>query len=278
MVFGSKAAKEKLQGTGIQGRFGDSEICLSFRKRTGPLRNGRELIFVTILLPEFISDQAVRLALFNFGYVVSVFKGRHKFNGSIRNGKRHGRIFPARGDPEILPRKISFHVNIQWDVLFAEKVVLCYRCKTCHMFGENYPVITPTQKDSSMSFTEQSASPSRNPSPRQLDHSIEIVPCVESLQKPSAPTKDVVRGDCSGDISDSDSDSESGSRSCSDSNSHNESNSESEHSSEKLPSQPSKETSSEIPKDQTNLGRLLHRSQIQMYIRNVPTQQQRNVP
>ena len=132
------------------------------------------------------------------------------------------------------------------------------------MFGDNCPVITPTQKDSSMSFTERSAISSRNPSPRQLDHSAEIVPCVESLQKPSAPTKDVVRGDCSGDISDSDSNSESGSGSRSDSDSHNESNSGSEHSLEKFPSQPLKETSSEIPKDQTNLGRILHRSHIQM--------------
>ena len=146
------------------------------------------------------------------------------------------------------------------------------------MFGENCPVITPTQEDSSMSFTEWSATPSWNPSHRQLHHSAEIVPCAESLQQPSVPTKDVVRGDRSVEVSDLDSDSESDSRSCSDSDSHNESNSGSEHSSEKFPSQPSKETSSEIPKDQTNLGRLLHRSQIQMYIRNVTTQQQRNVP
>ena len=90
--------------------------------------------------------------------------------------------------------------------------------------------------------------------------------------------KDVVRGDRFGEVSDSDLDSELASGSCSDSDLHNESNSGSEHSSEKFPSQPSKETSSEIPKDQTNLGRLLHRSQIQMYIQNVPTQQQRNVP
>ena len=82
LVFGSKTAKEKLQGTEIQCRFGDSEICLDFRKRIGPLRNGREPIFVTILLPELISDQAVRLAFTNFGEVVSAFKGRHKFNGS----------------------------------------------------------------------------------------------------------------------------------------------------------------------------------------------------
>ena len=93
----------------------------------------------------------------------------------------------------------------------------------------------------------------------------------------SVPTNDVVRGDRSGEVSDSDSNSESGSGSCSDSDSHNESNSGSEHSSEKFPSQPLKETSSEIPKDQTYLGRILHRSQIQMYIQNVPAQQQRNV-
>ena len=121
-VFGSKVGKEKLQGTEIQCRFGDSDICLNFRKRIGLLRNGREPIFVTILLPEFISGQVVRLALSNFGEVVSVFRGRRKFNRSIRNGKRHVRIFPTGGDPAILPNKISFHGNIQRDVLFAQKV------------------------------------------------------------------------------------------------------------------------------------------------------------
>ena len=115
LVFGSKTAKEKLQGTEIQCRFGDSEICLNFRKRTGPLRNGRKPIFVTILLPEFISDQVVRLAFSNFREVVSVFKGRHEYNRKIRNGKRHVEIFSAGGDPAILPRKISFHGRIQRD-------------------------------------------------------------------------------------------------------------------------------------------------------------------
>ena len=62
------------------------------------------------------------------------------------------------------------------------------------MLGENCPVITPTQKDSSMSFTEQSATPSQNPSPAQPDYSEKILPCVESLQQPYAPTKDVIRG------------------------------------------------------------------------------------
>ena len=159
MVFGSKPAKEKLQGKEIQCRFGDSEICLNFRKRIGPLRNGRKPIFVTILLPEFISDQVVRLAFSSFREVVSVFKGRHEYNRKIRNGKRHVEIFSAGGDPAILPRKISFHGRIQRDVLFAENEVLRYRCKTRHMLGENCPLATPTTEDSSMSLNEQSDTP-----------------------------------------------------------------------------------------------------------------------
>ena len=127
LVFGSKTAKEKIQGTEIQCRFGDSEICLNLRKRIGPLRNGRKPIFVTILLPEFISNQVVRLALSSFREVVSVFKGRHEYNRKIRNGKRHVEIFSAGGDPAILPTKISFHGRIQGDLLFAGKEVFCYR-------------------------------------------------------------------------------------------------------------------------------------------------------
>ena len=73
LVFGSKTPKEKLAGTEIQCRFSDSEVCLNFRKRVGPLRNGKEPILVTIFLPELITDQAVRLAFSNFREVVSVF-------------------------------------------------------------------------------------------------------------------------------------------------------------------------------------------------------------
>ena len=180
LVFGSKAAKEKLESTEIQCRFGDSDICLNFHKRVGPLRNGREPIFVTILLPEFVSDQAVRLAFSNFGDVVSVFKGRHKFSNGIRNGKRHVKIFPAGEDPAILPRKISFHGGIQRDVLFAEKVVLCYRCKTRHMLGENCPVVTPTTEDSSMSLAEQSDAAVESAAPVQPESSVKTQPSTES--------------------------------------------------------------------------------------------------
>ena len=182
LAFGSKTAKEKLQGTEIQCRFGDSEICLNFRKRTGPLRNGRKPIFVTILLPEFISDQVVRLAFSNFREVVSVFKVRHEYNRKIRNGKRHVEIFLAGGDSAILPRKIYFHGRIQRDLLFTEKEVLRYRCKTRHMLGENCPVATPTTEHSGMSLNEQSDTPGENLAPVRPESSVETQPSAESQQ------------------------------------------------------------------------------------------------
>ena len=179
----------------------------NFRKWVGPLRNGREPIFVTIPLPEFISGQAVRLASSKFWEVVSIFKGRHRFNRSIKNGKRHVRIFPAGGDPALWPKKIYFHENIQRDALFTEKVVLHYRCKTRYMLGENCPAITPTQKDSSYvfhwaewySFTE---SKPYTTWPFCRDSSLRW-----TFQQLSAPMEDVVGRDNSEEASDSDSDS-----------------------------------------------------------------------
>ena len=96
---------------------------------------------------------------------MSVFKGRQEFNRKIRKGKRQVKIFPTGGDPGILPRKISFHSRIQRDVLFVEKKVSCYRCKTRLMLGENCPVATPTTEDSDMSLNEQSDTPGENLAP-----------------------------------------------------------------------------------------------------------------
>ena len=148
---------------------------------------------MTIFLPEFISDQAVKLAFSNFGDVVSVFKERHKFNTDIRNGKRHFKIFPAGEDPTILPRKISFHGRIQRDVLFAERVVLCYRCKTRQMLVQNCPVVTPTTKDFSMSLAEQSDIPGESAAPVQLESSVEKQPSTGS-QRTSSPTQEGADG------------------------------------------------------------------------------------
>ena len=214
LVFGSQAAKEKLQNTEIQCRFGDSDLRLSFYKRVGPLRNGREPIFATVFLPELVSDQAVRLTFSNFGEVVTVFKGRHKFNRSVRNGRRHVKIFPAGGDPAILPRKITFHGRIQRDVLFAEKVVLCYRCKTRHMLGENCPVVTPAQEDSSMSVPEQSGVAVGSAALVQRESSTEIQSSTESQQASSPTCEEGEEGVSSGkDGSTSGSDSDSTSES-----------------------------------------------------------------
>ena len=252
LVFGSKTAKEKLQDKEIQCRFGDLEVFFNFRKRVGALTNGREPIFVTILLPEFISDQAVEKS--NFGEVVSALKGRHKFNRSIRNGKRHVRIFPAGGDPDIVNENF-FPWKYPEGCRGKGGVVLRVQNSTRHMLGENCTVLTPTQKDSSMSFTEQSVTPSHNQNSIQPDPSAEILPCVASLQQASAPTEDVDRGDHSEEASDSDSDSVSKSESCSDSGSHSESGSGSVVSLEESLILPSKETLSNNPKDQTSMGR-----------------------
>ena len=259
LVFGSKTTKQKLQGTEIQCRFGDLEVFLNFCKRVGALTNGREPIFVTILFLEFISDQPVDKS--NFGEVVSALKGRHKFNRSIRNGKRHVRMFPVGGDPDIV--KENFF-PWKYPQRCREKggVVLQVQNSTRHMLGENGPVLTLTQKDSSMSFTEQSVTPSHNQNSIQPDPSAEILPCVAYLQQASAPIEDVDRGDHSEEASDSDSDSVSKSESCSDFGSHSESGSGSVASLEESLIPPSSKSYLKILKIKPVWEGLLHRCQI----------------
>ena len=88
-------------------------------------------------------------------------KGRHTGTNLIDPSEtgRHVRIFPAGGDPAILPRKISFHGNIERDVLFAKKLVvgLQYRCKARHMLGQElscYHTHSKRFQDVFHSFTE----------------------------------------------------------------------------------------------------------------------------
>ena len=66
-LLSSKRTREKLQVTEIHRRFGDNEAILSFQKRrSDPLENVKELIFVTLFLPEKVSDQEVRLAFWEW--------------------------------------------------------------------------------------------------------------------------------------------------------------------------------------------------------------------
>ena len=144
---------------------------------------------------------------------MSVFQGRHEFNRKIRNGKRHIRIFPAGGDPAILPRKIAFHGGVSWDVLFAEKMVLCYRCKTRHMLGGNCPVVSPTPEGSDMSYTEQSETPGDSKTPEKTDPSFENQPSAESRQEMSSIEEGTDGENLSTDETSDDSDSRSTSES-----------------------------------------------------------------
>ena len=128
---------------------------------------------------------------------MSEFKRRHDFNRKIRNGKRHVKIFPARGDPPILPTKISFHGRIQRDVLFREKELLCYRRKTRHMLGKNCPIAKHTTEDSGMSLNEQGDLPGENLALVRPESSVQTQHSAES-QHTCSPTRGRTReGDSS---------------------------------------------------------------------------------
>ena len=126
-VFVSKMAKDKLTGTEIQCRFGDSEICLNFWQRVDALRNGKETILVTIFLPELISDQAVRLVFSNFGESVSVFKDRHELNRKIRNGKNMLKSSP-RGEIQPYCQGKFLSMVVSKEMSFSQKRWCCATC------------------------------------------------------------------------------------------------------------------------------------------------------
>ena len=92
LVFGSKTPKEKLAGTEIQCRFSDSEVCLNFRKRVGPLRNWKETVLDSLVIRQWdLLSPILEKPCLYFG---PVFNGRHGFNRKTRNGKKHVKIFP----------------------------------------------------------------------------------------------------------------------------------------------------------------------------------------
>ena len=135
LIFESKTAKEKLENTEILNRFGDYKLTLtairSSQKWEGAYYCYTLSSYCYTLSSWIRKWPGSRLAFSNFGEVVSVFKGRRKFNRNIRKG--------IQGNPVMLPRKIIFHNSITRSVLFAKKVVLCYRCNSQYMLGESCP-------------------------------------------------------------------------------------------------------------------------------------------
>ena len=85
-------------------------------------------------------------------------------------------------------------------------MVLCYRCKTRHMLGENCPVVSPTPEGSDMSCTEQSGTPR---DPERIDPSTKHEPSAESQQESTPIEERLENGNSSTDESGEDSDSES---------------------------------------------------------------------
>ena len=156
LIFGSEDSASKCRSMELSYASGDARVSLLFRERK------RASTFVTIFCPEYISCRAVELAFSNFGEVDRVFYGTHKFNRNIRNGKRHVRIFPTGGSPNVLPRKVTFHDGISRDVLYKGKLVNCYRCNTRHGLGEGCTEVVGKEPDEDLQ--EQLNSP-RDPTP-----------------------------------------------------------------------------------------------------------------
>ena len=86
-----------------------------------------------MFLPTTISDTAVHLAFRDSGTVHQVFACTYKKDfHEIQNGKRHIRLTPYVKNE--IPHQIRFEgQNREFVVYWAEKEVLCKKCKSVHM-------------------------------------------------------------------------------------------------------------------------------------------------
>ena len=190
LIFGSEDSALKCRSAELSAVSGDVRTSLLFAG--SDLRFGRRkraAAFVTLFLPEYISCKAVELAFSNFGEVDRVFYGTHKFNRTLRNGKRHVRIFPCGGDPRTLPRRITFSDGVSRDVLYRGKIVNCYRCKTRHGLGEGCAKVVGN--DTGVPLPEQS-SPPRDPTPPpcKISATDETSTVVDEHQKDQVESRD----------------------------------------------------------------------------------------
>ena len=123
------------------------------------------------------------------------------------------------------------------------------------MLGENFPVVTPTTEDSSMSLAEQSGATIESAAPVQPESPVKTQPSAESQQTSSAIQEGAEQGDSSTeDESGSDSDSGSSSESGDENGPELESKSGPDAPSESSPDLPSREDLSAVQGAQVNLG------------------------
>ena len=95
------------------------------------------------------------------------------------------------GDPPIQPRKITILDSITRDVLFAERVVLFYRCESWDMIDGNCLVASPTLEDSGTSFPDQSNTPLVNQASVESGPYVELHPSGESQEESSALSEEI---------------------------------------------------------------------------------------
>ena len=109
----------------------------------------KELNFVTLLLPEYISDHAVDLLSSILERSYLCLKAGTCLIGAIAMEKDMSKFSAQRGIHRCCSNSISRGGP------FVEKVVLCYRCKRRHIFCENCPYSYTTTKRSGMSLIEE---------------------------------------------------------------------------------------------------------------------------
>ena len=222
LILGSEDSASKCRSMELSYASGDARVSLLFRERK------RASTFVTIFCPEYISCRAVELAFSNFGEVDRVFYGTHKFNRNIRNGKRHVRIFPTGGSPNVLPRKVTFPEGISRDVLYKGKLVDCHRCSTCLGLGEGCTEVVGKEPDEVLqeqlnSPRDHTPSPSETPATDDTStvvdehREIETESNHESVPNQSDPEAEIsdspsleegeIESDCTSNLQESDKDS-----------------------------------------------------------------------
>ena len=118
--------KQRRRSSSIQ----RSRADLASQTYTWTSQNGKDLSEMEGAYPRYYKSAR---AFSNFGEVVSVPKGRHKFNRKLRNGKRHVRIFPAGGILQycrgkflssVVPARMS-SPRKQWCDAIDAKLTIC---------------------------------------------------------------------------------------------------------------------------------------------------------
>ena len=136
--FKTKELRDACNGLDMQGKIKGDAFTITILDKL-PAKNSKVQFnepntLITIYLPETISNRQVADAFSNFGKIVDIFYGKHKFCPQIGNGKRHLQFIPKDHEFTSIPRKIAFHDGVIRNVMYPEKIISCDKCKQRHSY------------------------------------------------------------------------------------------------------------------------------------------------